>query len=837
MSAACFEDGHTDPRNAQVSPLSLEVGKHLRDFLVPLMAEERQRRALVKAALPGAPVLQRIDWAGNGYQFTVELIEVLAGSTFEPLPGLSPLAALLEECRQVVGLERQSEIDWLCAALRPQPRAPGSAVAPFPGLQPFSEAQAPFFFGRGREVRDLVQMMRAPDNRYICVIGASGSGKSSLIAAGLIPALRQGALPGSQDWLIVRAVPGKLIDPFMSVALALDPMLEKSGYRPDATARKLAGTEADRGEVIHALLRERTGGSELLLFLDQLEELFTLVLPDRVAPFVAFLDAAASHERVRVVAALRDDFYPACLAYEPLVRHLRTGSFPLGPPSLLALYRMITEPAASAGLVFEPGLAERIVEDTGTDSGVLALMAYALHELWWRRAGDRLTDAVYEDFGGVKGAVARRASEVFEKLSDDARSALPHVFRDLVTVGENQRVTRARAPLSRVGANSAARELIEAFADGDARLLVRSGDDREVTVEVAHEALFSAWEPLANWIEQRKTSLELRRRVQVAAADWARSGYDTTHLWPHERLAPVYEALANLGVERSALDEPLRSFLLPEAERLLEELERLDTTHYRRAEIGDRLDRIGDPRRGVGLRSDGLPDIVWCEVPGGILTMEDNVGTFLLEPFCIARYPVSYRQYRSFLEDSEGYRSAQWWDGLKHEPDPGEQYRLIGNCPAENVSWYDAMAYCRWLSSRLGYWVRLPTEWQWQQAARGDQAQYEYPWGPNWIEGCANTSETRLGRTTSVGMYPPGAAQQHGRLPILDLAGNVWEWCRNKFEQVSDVSPGGDAQRALRGGSWVDLRGNARCACRLRGRAGYRGYDYGFRLVRSSTIP
>jgi formylglycine-generating enzyme required for sulfatase activity len=156
----------------------------------------------------------------------------------------------------------------------------------------------------------------------------------------------------------------------------------------------------------------------------------------------------------------------------------------------------------------------------------------------------------------------------------------------------------------------------------------------------------------------------------------------------------------------------------------------------------------------------------------------------------------------------------------------------IGNCPADNVSWFDAIAYCRWASARLGYEVRLPTETEWQQATTGGQRGNEYPWGFDWREGCANTSESRLGRTTAVGMYPAGASAQG----VLDLAGNVWEWCLSEHADPRQTALRADARRVVRGGSWDSGRGSARCACRLGGDPGYRGSDLGLRLVCVSPI-
>ena len=229
------------------------------------------------------------------------------------------------------------------------------------------------------------------------------------------------------------------------------------------------------------------------------------------------------------------------------------------------------------------------------------------------------------------------------------------------------------------------------------------------------------------WILERFDDLRLLRQVQREAEEWERRGYPEAHLWRHERLQPVYEMCQRL---QPTLSATVQAFIRPEAERLLEEIDNPATSHQRRAIIGDRLADIGDPRPGVGLNSDGLPEFVWLPVPGGEITLEDNAGTFTVQPFAISKYPVTWAQYRSFLEAKDGYRKKRWWRGLaERQAQPGEQYRQQDNHPAENVSWYDAVAFCRWLSARLGYEVRLPTEWEWQQAATGGDPAREYPWG------------------------------------------------------------------------------------------------------------
>jgi formylglycine-generating enzyme required for sulfatase activity len=290
-------------------------------------------------------------------------------------------------------------------------------------------------------------------------------------------------------------------------------------------------------------------------------------------------------------------------------------------------------------------------------------------------------------------------------------------------------------------------------------------------------------------------------------------------------------------------DELLKSFIRPETQRLWEEIEDPKISDYRRAEIGDRLAQIGDDRPGVGLDEDGLPDILWVSVPGGTVTLEDKENTtFEVEPFQMARYPITYRQYRAFFEADDGYFNDDWWQGLTREaaygPDHWEQYRPIDNCPAETVDWYDAVAFCRWLSQKLGYEVTLPTEQQWQQAATLGRKDYEYPWGPEWQERHANSNESELGRTTSVGMYPQGQARfgDSENQMIDDLAGNVWEWCLNKKDKpkVITIDDSGD-DRLLRGGSWAFNGRSVHSASRFAFVPGLRDVCIGFRLARGQT--
>jgi len=730
-------------------------------------------------------------------------------------------------------------------------RRPAWRGSPFRGLQPMTPEDAPIFFGRERDAGDLLARVRA--SRFVVVVGASGSGKSSLVGAGLIPRLQD--TPGCADWLWRRFTPRQFGDnPVVAVAHAM----QGEWGDPMAEAARLAAQPEHLADLCRSALRGRPAGAELLLFLDQLEELFTLVHPQHVAPFVRLLAQAAGTEGLRMVATLRADFYHRCLEYEPLALLLREGTFPLAAPGPVALGEMIIKPAALAGLSYEGDLAERILRDTGGEPGSLALMAYTLEELYnacchgeGAPSGGLLSLSAYEALGGVQGAIATRAEAAYNgpALGEAARQALPAVFRELVEVDERGTATRQRAPLRRVAPTPEAAALVEALTQ--ARLLVQSeGEDRQPVVEVAHEAIFRSWPRLRDWIEERQDDLRLRRQVRLAAEDWERSGRSAAYLWPDERLRPVYAMRDRLPW---APDPLAAAFIRPEAERLLEELEDIETTHQRRSAIGERLAAIGDPRPGVGLRPDGLPDIAWCFVPGGELQIGDR--TYTVQPFYVARYPVTYVQFQAFVEAPDGFRNPLWWKEFGNRG--GESYQQLfkfANHPQDSVTWYAALALCRWLTARLPAeaWplslpeqadalgrgkhepmrlakreIRLPTEWEWQQAATGGHETNEYPWGPEWEEPYGNTRESGLGRTTAVAMYPQGASP----VGALDMSGNVWEWCLNEYRAPMGVAAPRGRSRVVRGGSWHDHHSFARCASRYGFAPGARRGYVGLRLV------
>jgi formylglycine-generating enzyme required for sulfatase activity len=209
-----------------------------------------------------------------------------------------------------------------------------------------------------------------------------------------------------------------------------------------------------------------------------------------------------------------------------------------------------------------------------------------------------------------------------------------------------------------------------------------------------------------------------------------------------------------------------------------------------------------------------------------------------VKTFHIARYPITVAQYRAFLVAEDGWCDPAWWEDNLYRDSDGNTYEFgrFGNHPAVYVSWFDAVAFCRWLSRRMGVTVRLPDEWEWQQAATGGDANNVFPWGPEWDvteePWRANTFESRLEQATAVGMYPAGVAPTG----VMDLAGTVWEWCLPDASKADDIrSPVNNCDTpVLRGGSWYSALRLTRAAIRTRSGPSRRSNDIGFRVVRSS---
>ena len=417
------------------------------------------------------------------------------------------------------------------------PSDPRDDICPYRGLEPFREEDAPFFFGRETFAARLHQRMTG--HPFVVVVGASGSGKSSIVHAGLAPALRAAEGP---VWDIVSFRPGA--DPVTALIRALDPPPPELGlseaFQRTAAIRSavLAGEIAIPGLVAERLARSE-GAARLLLIVDQFEEIRTLCHDPAARDWFtgALLDLAVPGGAVSVVATLRSDFYGLMSEDRALLERVEGAVFTVGPLSRHAedgraseLVRAIRNPAEAVGLSFEDGLTERIVADLGNAPGDLTLLEFLLTELWRARSLGRLTHAAYDNLGGVTHALAGRAESAFQGLTDDEKAAARRVFLSLVRPGADATDTRVRAarPTHPLEAR-----VVDLFAGRHVRLLV-TGEDPETGrwVDIVHEALIRNWDRLKHWIDDARDALRSLDRVRTRALRWEDEGRTDDLLLP-----------------------------------------------------------------------------------------------------------------------------------------------------------------------------------------------------------------------------------------------------------------------------------------------------------------
>ncbi len=473
-------------------------------------------------------------------------------------------------------------------AVRPGAAYPSSTSAParnpYKGLRPFGEQDRADFFGRdaltARLLERLAQVSRA--GRLLTVFGPSGSGKSSAVRAGLLPALRAGAVPGSEGWRIAVMFPGAR--PFDELAAAL------RSVTPEAPPGFAEGLERDGdiGRVVAEVVPGNDG--RLLLVIDQFEELFTVVPDEDVR--ARFLEAlvralAAEHSRLLVVIAIRADFLDRPLLSPDFGELVRTGLEAVIPLTREELEAAIARPAEAVGLELEPGLAAEVIADVVRQPGALPQLQYALTELFERSDGRRLTRDTYAAIGGVLGALGRRAEETYGRLEPEARELARQMLLELVAPGEGAEAMGRRVPTRELLSLSADPVRLGEVVDGFGRWRLLSFDrdaaSGEPTVEIAHEALLSRWPRLAGWVEEDREDLWMRRRLEDAAAEWSRAGQDASFLLGGSRLDRFEGWAASTDLKLNVLEHAYLEASLAERRRAVEE-DRTRAAHERSLE-------------------------------------------------------------------------------------------------------------------------------------------------------------------------------------------------------------------------------------------------------------
>jgi len=417
---------------------------------------------------------------------------------------------------------------------------------PYRGLRAFQIADERYFFGRENLTKELLLKLgeQGEFSRFLAVVGPSGSGKSSLVKAGLIPALWRGELPGSERWFVVDMVPGAHPLDELEVAL-MRIAAQQSGSLMEQLERDA------RGLLRVAQLILPDDGSELVIVMDQFEELFTLVEAEGERAHVLSLIRNAVTEprsRVRIVITLRADFYDRPLLYPDFGALVQRRTQTVLPLSAEELERAILRPAEAVGVKYEEGLAVSIAQEVHYQPGALPLMQYALTELFERREDHTLTHAAYQAMGGSIGALAKRIEDIFTELDREGQEAVRQMFLRLVTLGEGAEDTRRRVPRSELLAISAHPDLIDELIDTytASRLLSLDHDPatRSPTVELAHEAILREWDRLRGWLDESRADIRLQRSLASAAKEWGNAGRDRSYLLRGVRLTQ-YEQWAH----------------------------------------------------------------------------------------------------------------------------------------------------------------------------------------------------------------------------------------------------------------------------------------------------
>jgi WD40 repeat protein/serine/threonine protein kinase len=472
---------------------------------------------------------------------------------------------------RVQAIVRARELDLIVSTneteLEPAQKTSISVVLPEPanpykGLRAFEPADNRDFFGREALVEHLLSRLAPADTsnpsrgtpslstngsqRFLAIVGPSGSGKSSLIKAGLIPALWSGRLAGSEKWFIVDMLPGARPLDDLEIALTRIAADQAGNLRQhlDRDAHGLARA---------ARLILPNDKSELLVVIDQFEELFTLVEDETARNhFMDLIREAVTdpRSRVRVVIALRADYYDRPLQYAAFGELVRAHLETLLPLSAEELERAIVNPAHQAGLTFEPGLVATIIEDVNYRSGALPLLQFALAELFEQRERRLLTRDAYLALGGAAGALARRAEELYREQDAEGREAIHQMFLRLVSVADQVTEAASEVPsladtrrrvlrselLSAASDPERLDEIIDTYAEYRLLSLDHHSGTRGATIEVAHEAILREWDRLRGWLEESLVDLSLHRHLVRATREWLAAGGDESFLLRGARL-------------------------------------------------------------------------------------------------------------------------------------------------------------------------------------------------------------------------------------------------------------------------------------------------------------
>lgn len=475
----------------------------------------------------------RQDAGGSPYRKLSAVAHYSAATLSEAAAGrkLPSLPVTLAYVRACGGEAEEWTARWRALAARltdgPAERVDGEHDrAPYVGLGAFRVEDASRFFGRDRVIDEIGHKLE--HNRFVGVFGSSGSGKSSILRAGLVARTRAAGTP------VILFNPGP--QPLQECAVQLAALLHDSSIAvlAELTADPAALSLRTRQAMVHC-----SAGTDLLVVVDQFEEVFTLCADeDERTHFVEALVQAVRDPggRARVVLGVLADFLGHCGRYPGLVEALSDAQLLLGPPAPEELHQAIVEPAAMAGCVVEKALVARLLSDVASQEAALPLLSHALLQTWRRRQGTTLTLAGYEAIGGIAHAIAHTAEEMYLLLDPQQATATRHLLLRLVAPGDGTADTKRRIGRSELGACT--EDLVAVLENlTAARLVTQSGDH----IELSHEALIRHWPRLVRWLDEDRAGLRLHRQLTESALTWKASKQDESMLYRGARLRAAQE--------------------------------------------------------------------------------------------------------------------------------------------------------------------------------------------------------------------------------------------------------------------------------------------------------
>jgi len=677
-------------------------------------------------------------------------------------------------------------------------------------MVPFSEAESDRFFGREQEVREAVERLHL--HPFLTIIGPSGSGKSSLVFAGLLPALRRSTLFGPGRWLVRRMRPGE---------------------KPLTTLARTLGVERVERFDLPTLLATQPEASRFLLIVDQFEELFTLGAEEASACLQALLDLTQRPD-CYLVLTVRADFYPDLMTTVlwPQIQSHRLEVLPLSEEGLR---RAIVRPAADVGVFVEPALVERLVADAAGEPGALPLVQETLVLLWDRLERRFLPLSAYEALGGegrtgLQVAMARRADAALAALTPEQRAIARRIFLRLIQFGEGRPDTRRRQPIA---ALRSAEDDPRLFGQtlrhlADHRLLTLSGEaeDEERLVDIAHEALITGWPTLQQWVAEWREAEQIRRRLEAKATEWVRLGRGSGGLLDAVELREAERWLASPDAADLGYDATL-SDLVEASRAALEAAEREREAARRRELMLERRAR----RRLQGLVV--LLSLIVLAGGGWFARLEllRQRARAAGAPIPIPGLGIAFERYE--VTNGRYHRCVQ--AGRCSEPPPQlSTYFRPGadGLPMTGVDALQAAAFCRWIGRRL------PTLAEWEHAATQGR-RTSWPWGedaPTPARANLDYDQDGEGEPEAVGSHPQGATPEG----VQDLIGNVAEWTATPWTESGPAGPAWNGHPAsvpdvltIAGGSYLFTPGSLSLG--EPADSSFRSQDIGFRCVEGKS--